>query len=158
VTGEVAVGAVRPAGFHPFRVVGAVGHDDRHAFVLCVALKGPADGVTVIEVVAAVTEGALASRVQEQVDHPAVGIHPDLVALVLVCRSEVVCAEDAGISFVPQEDDGIGERFEPGLYGGFEALQGLRVVILDDGHCERGMLFGQRIVQDGAHVVAGSGL
>ena len=49
--------------------------------------------------------------------------------------AEEVAVEDAGEPGVAQEDEGVGVREEPGVYGGGESLEGLGVVVLDEGLC-----------------------
>ena len=47
--------------------------------------------------------------------------------------AEEVAVEDAGETGVAEEDEGVGVGEEPGFYRGGEGLEGLGVVVLDEG-------------------------
>ena len=73
-----------------------------------------------IEIIVLRTVRVMAARVEQLVDQRAVRRHDDLVtpaipALVFVLRAEIIGVKHARIALAPQQDQGVGQRFEPGF-------------------------------------------
>ena len=71
----------------------------------------------------------------------------------MVIGAVVIGVENAGIALIAQQDHRISERLEPGLHWGFQRLQRLGVVVLDQGHRQQGQVLHQGAVEQAGHVV-----
>ena len=78
-------------------------------------------------------------------------------AALLVVSAVVIGVEDSGITLPPQQDDGVGEGFEPAFHHRFQCLQRLGVVVVDQGDGEQWHLLHQGAIQDCAHVEVATG-
>ena len=87
--------------------------------------------------------------------------HIDVIRLaipagVVIAGAKKIRVEYARHAVFTQQDERVGQRFEPGFNRGFQRLQGLGIVVGYQGHGMERIGFHQRTGENLAHIVVAS--
>ena len=91
-----------------------------------------------VEVFYLITVSVLSSRIQQYINNPG-------MRRLLPLYTIIISIKQTWITFLHQQNQTISQRFKPIFYIGFKRTSALRIMIVNNGYCQIGMMFNQSI-------------